>query len=114
MEKGRRHDRRADEMARALDGDLHLHGVPVLKCGASTVASAISRFSVGDQAVVVARPTCRPPLMTGTADREAAAGATGGSSYRSYSASTSVQSTSRPTISAVDRGPALRPMAPCR
>ena len=41
------------------------------------VASAISRLSVGDHAVVVARPTCRPPLMTGTADRDAAAGATG-------------------------------------
>src|SRR5688572_28136049 len=54
--------------------------VPVWKCGASMVASAISRLSVGDHAVVVARPTCRPPLMTGTADRDAAAGATGGSS----------------------------------
>ncbi len=30
-------------------------GVPAAKCGASTVASAISRFSVGDHAVVVAR-----------------------------------------------------------
>src|SRR5687767_3881040 len=54
--------------------------VPVSKWGASIVASAIRRLSVGDHAVVVARPTWRPALITGTADRDAAAGATGGSS----------------------------------
>src|SRR5207249_4431382 len=46
--------------------------VPSALCGASMVASAMSFFKTGDHVVVVARPTCRPFLYTGTATRDAA------------------------------------------
>ena len=49
------------------------------------VASATRRFNVGDHAVVVARPICCPSRMTGTATRDAAAGATGAIVTHTYS-----------------------------
>src|SRR5271167_1566839 len=43
----------------------------------STLASAINFFKIGDQLVVVALPACLSPEYTGTATREACAGAAG-------------------------------------
>jgi hypothetical protein len=50
---------RTGETPGSFNGDLKLHARAVLVMGASIVAIAISRFNVGDQAVVVARPICR-------------------------------------------------------
>src|SRR3954470_2824894 len=62
------------------------------------VASAISFFNTGDQVVVVARPTCRPPRYTGTAVRDAAAVICGARRGRSYGPSTAGQLISSPAI----------------
>ena len=52
-------------------------GVPGFAYSVSTLASAIIFFRIGDQLVVVALPTCFSPEYTGTATREACAGAAG-------------------------------------
>ena len=72
--------------------------MPGAVCGAATVASAISFFRTGDHVVVVARPTWRPTLYTGTATRDAAADTCGARPMSSYSASIAGQLMSRPTI----------------
>src|SRR4051794_37126194 len=51
--------------------------VPGLEYSVSRLANAISFFNVGDQAVVVAFPTCLSPEYIGTGTREACAGAAG-------------------------------------
>ena len=51
--------------------------VPGFAYSVSTLASAISFFNTGDQLVVVAYPACFSPEYTGTATREAWAGAAG-------------------------------------
>ena len=43
-------------MPDSLDGHLHFETVPTRACRRSTVASAMSRFSVGDHVVDVAFP----------------------------------------------------------
>ena len=73
--------------------------VPSAKCGASIVASAISFLSVGDQVVVVARPTWRPRLVH--RHRHARGGRwrpAAGARARRRAFSTAAQSISRPTI----------------
>src|SRR5579863_1489776 len=51
--------------------------VPGLEYSVSMLASAIIFFRIGDQLVVVALPTCFSSEYTGTATREACAGAAG-------------------------------------
>src|ERR1022692_1433426 len=51
--------------------------VPGFAYSVSTLASAISFFRIGDQLVVVTLPACLSPEYTGTATREACAGAAG-------------------------------------
>ena len=58
--------------------------VPAAAIDESSVASAIIRFSTGDQVVDVARPIClRPGEYTGTATRDAVAAVIGGRPTRS-------------------------------
>ena len=52
-------------------------GVPGLEYSVSILASAIIFFRIGDQLVVVALPSCFSTEYTGTATREACAGAAG-------------------------------------
>src|SRR5271157_3723695 len=71
--------------------------VPGLEYSVPTLASAINFFSNGENAVVVALPTCLSPEYMGTATRDAWLGAAGDSPNLSNCSSTSTQSTSSPT-----------------